>query len=78
MTRVSDHGIPQTRIHHHDSLAEAFTGPKRDDFLDTLHLCLQGERVFTADLRREIAARGFDLESLALSAPPAAGGIPAP
>jgi hypothetical protein len=71
MTRVRDHGIPQTRIHH-DSLAHSFAGPGRDELLHALHLCLQGERVFTSELRREIAARGVDLESLARKVAPAA------
>jgi hypothetical protein len=77
MTRVRDHGTPEIRLHH-DSLASAFTGAGRDELLRTLHLCLQGERVFTSDLRREIAARGVDLESLALSVPPATDALRAP
>lgn len=71
MTRVRNCDIPQPRIHH-DSLAVPFAGPGRDELLHALHLCLQGERVFTSDLRREIAARGVDLESLAHKVAPAA------
>jgi hypothetical protein len=44
-------------------------GPHRDDLVQTLHLCLQGERVLTAGLRRELAARGLDLEAFASSGP---------
>ena len=40
--------------------------PSPDELLHTLRLCLCGERVLTASLRRELAARGLDLEALAL------------
>jgi hypothetical protein len=43
--------------------------PRRDDLLQTLHLCLRGERVLTTRLRQELAARGLDLEAFAASAP---------
>jgi hypothetical protein len=53
----------------HNLLAGARSGPGRDDLLEALRLCFQGERVFTSDLRQEISARGLDLESLASSEP---------
>ena len=72
MTRVRDHGIPEIRLPHDSLSAPALlAGPGRDDLLATLHLCLRGERVFTSELRREIAARGVDLESLASQVAPA-------
>jgi hypothetical protein len=70
MTRARDHGILLARSHH-DSQASDFIGPERDDLLAALHLCLRGERVFTSALRREIAARGVDLEALAHQVGPA-------
>jgi len=50
----------------YETIAPAL-GPSRDELLHTLHLCLRGERVLTARLRREVAARGLDLEALARS-----------
>jgi hypothetical protein len=87
MTRICDSILPPAREArearevrgHHDTLTGAFAGSGRhDDLLAAVHLCLRGERVFTSDLRREIAARGVDLESLALAVHPAPAGLQAP
>jgi hypothetical protein len=64
---IREAGYPHLRIHD-NLLAGAFPG--RDGLLDAFRLCLEGERVLTSDLRQELAVRGLDLETLALSVHP--------